>query len=137
MTTYADATDKTVDTWKQGARALSERMELLVTMPSLDFVEPVQRYFDYLQRAIDFNREVLTRWAELASQLSGTLRDEALQAGHAAEERLEVAADKAGELALQGKGAADKVVDDAEDLADDADAAAEKATSSIRSRRSS
>ena len=44
MTTYAEATDKTVETWKSSAKAMSERMESLVTMPSLDFVEPVERY---------------------------------------------------------------------------------------------
>ena len=135
MTTYADATDKTVDTWKQGAKAMTERMEFLVTTPSLDFVQPVERYFNYLQRAVDLNRELLTRWAELASQTSGTLRDGALKAGHAIEEQVEDAADKAGELARKGKDTADKVVDEAgtavdeavqtgagaaEDLADDA-----------------
>lgn len=113
MTTYADATDKTVDTWKQGARALSERMELLVTMPSLDFVEPVQRYFDYLLKAVELNRELATRWAELVTQLSGTFRDELLNASHTVEEQVEGMADKAGELALKGKDAADKLVDEA------------------------
>jgi methyl-accepting chemotaxis protein len=155
MTTYTDATDKTVDTWKQGAKAMTERMEFLVTTPSLDFVEPVERYFNYLQRAVDLNRELLTRWAELVSQTSGTLRDGALKAGHAIEEQVEDAADKAGELARQGKDMADKVVDEAgtavdeaeqatdeatdtaEDLADDAADTVEKATSSTRSRRRS
>ncbi|HOZ56547.1 MAG TPA: DNA-binding protein [Nakamurella multipartita] len=139
MTTYAEATDKTVETWKSSAKAMSERMESLVTMPSLDFVEPVERYFDYLQRAVDLNRELLTRWAELASQMSGTLRDEAIKAGHALEERVEDAADKAGELAYKGKELADKTVDEAgkafdkatdvaEDVADDAADTAKKAT---------
>jgi methyl-accepting chemotaxis protein len=155
MTTYTDATDKTVDTWKQGAKAMTERMEFLVTTPSLDFVEPVERYFNYLQRVVDLNRELLTRWAELVSQTSGTLRDGALKAGHAIEEQVEDAADKAGELARQGKDMADKVVDEAgtavdeaeqatdeatdtaEDLADDAADTVEKATSSTRSRRRS
>jgi methyl-accepting chemotaxis protein len=121
MTTYADATDKTVDTWKQGAKAMSERMEFLVTLPSLDFVQPVERYFDYLQRAVDLNRELLIRWAEMAGQMSGTLRDEALKAGHAVEEQVEDAADKAGELALKGKGMADKVVDEAGQVVDEAE----------------
>lgn len=159
MTTYAEATDKTVETWKQSAKVMSDRMESLVTMPSLDFVEPVERYFDYLQRAVDLNRELLTRWAELASQMSGTLRDEAIKAGHALEERVEEAADKAGELAHKGKELADKTVDEAgkavdkasdvaedvaddatdtaEDLADDAADTAQKATSTRSRRRSS
>lgn len=120
MTTYADATDKTVDTWKQGAKTMTERMEFLVTTPSLDFIEPVERYFDFLQRAVDLNRELLTRWAELATQMSGTLRDEALKAGHTMEEQVEDAADKAGELARKGKDTVDKVVDEVGTVVDDA-----------------
>ena len=81
MTTYADTTDKTVDTWKQGAKAVSEQLELLVSTPSLDLVEPVERYFDYLQRAVDLNRELAIRWAELITRLTGTWRDEALRTG--------------------------------------------------------
>ena len=120
MTTYADATDKTVDTWKQGAKTMTERMEFLVTTPSLDFIEPVERYFDFLQRAVDLNRELLTRWAELATQMSGTLRDEALKAGHTMEEQVEDAADKAGELARKGKDTVDKVVDEVGTVVDEA-----------------
>lgn len=127
MTTYADATDKTVDTIKQGARALTERMDFLVTMPSLDFVEPVERYFDYLQKAVDLNREMLVRWAELASQMSGTLRDEALKAGHAFEDKVEELADKSGELAIKGKDMADQVVDEAGHVVDEAVEAGEDA----------
>ena len=120
MTTYADATDKTVDTFKQGARAMTDRLDFLATMPSLDFVEPVERYFDYLQKAVDLNREMLIRWAELASQLSGTVRDEALKAGHALEDKVEELADKTGELAIKGKDIADRVVDEAGQVVDEA-----------------
>ncbi|WP_420124741.1 hypothetical protein [Nakamurella sp.] len=127
MTTYAEATDKTVDTFKQGARAMTDRLDFLATMPSLDFVEPVERYFDYLQKAVDLNREMLIRWAELASQMSGTLRDEALKAGHALEGKVEEMADKSGELALKGKDLADKAVDQAGDVVDQAVEAGEDA----------
>jgi hypothetical protein len=160
MTTYADTTDKTVDTWKQGVRAVSDRMEFLVTLPSLDLVQPVERYFDYLQRAVDLNRELTTRWAELVTRLSGSLREETLRAGQALEEQVEGAADKAGELALKGKELADRTVDEAkgkakqftddavgtvkhltdeaadtaEDLADDAAETTSKATTRTRRR---
>lgn len=127
MTTYAEATDKTVDTIKQGARAMTDRLDFLATMPSLDFVEPVERYFDYLQKAVDLNREMLIRWAELASQMSGQLRDEALKAGHAFEGKVEEMADKSGELALKGKDLADKAVDQAGDVVDQAVDAGEDA----------
>lgn len=120
MTTYAEATDKTVDTFKQGARAMTERLDFLATMPSLDFVEPVERYFDYLQKAVDLNREMLIRWAELATQMSGTLRDEAVKAGHTLEGKVEEMADRTGELALKGKDLADKAVDQAGDVVDQA-----------------
>ena len=127
MTTYADATDKTVDTFKQGARAMTDRLDFLATMPSLDFVEPVERYFDYLQKAVDLNREMLIRWAELASQMSGSLRDEALKAGHALEGKVEELADKTGELALKGKDLADQAVDQAGQVVDEAVEAGEDA----------
>jgi hypothetical protein len=120
MTTYADATDKTVDTFKQGARAMTDRLDFLATMPSLDFVEPVERYFDYLQKAVDLNREMLVRWAELASQMSGTLRDEAVKAGHALEDKVEELADKTGELAIKGKDMADQAADQAGQVVDEA-----------------
>ena len=120
MTTYAEATDKTVDTFKQGARAMTDRLDFLATMPSFDFVEPVERYFDYLQKAVDLNREMLVRWAELASQMSGTLRDEAVKAGHALEDKVEELADKTGELAIKGKDIADQVVDEAGQVVDEA-----------------
>ena len=127
MTTYADATDKTVDTFKQGARAMTDRLDFLAIMPSLDFVEPVERYFDYLQKAVDLNREMLIRWAELASQMSGSLRDEALKAGHALEGKVEELADKTGELALKGKDLADQAVDQAGQVVDEAVEAGEDA----------
>lgn len=120
MTTYADATDKTVDTFKQGARAMTDRLDFLATMPSLDFVEPVERYFDYLQKAVDLNREMLVRWAELASQMSGTLRDEAVKAGHTLEDKVEELADKTGELAIKGKDMADQAADQAGQVVDEA-----------------
>jgi methyl-accepting chemotaxis protein len=127
MTTYADATDKTVDTFKQGARAMSERMDFLVTLPSLDFVEPIERYFDYLQKAVEFNREFATRWAELVTQMTGTLRDEAVKAGHALEGQVEEFADKTGELARKGKDVADKVIDETGKVVNEAKDTAVKA----------
>ncbi len=149
MTTYADATDKTVDTFKQGARAMTDRLDFLASMPSLDFVEPVERYFEYLQKAVDLNREMLVRWAELATQMSGSLREEAVRAGHELESKVEELADKTGELAIKGKDIADQVVDEAvdkgkelaedatdtaEDLADDANETARKTTTRTRRR---
>ena len=127
MTTYAEATDKTVDTFKQATRAVTERMDFLATMPSLDFVEPVERYFDYLQKAVDLNREMLVRWAELAGQLTGTVRDEALKAGHAFEDKVEELADKSGELAIKGQAIADQVVDETGQVVDEAVEAGEDA----------
>ncbi len=120
MTTYAEATDKTVDTFKQGARAMTDRLDFLASMPSLDFVEPVERYFEYLQKAVDLNREMLVRWAELATQMSGSLREEAVRAGHELESKVEELADKTGELAIKGKDIADQVVDEAGQVVDEA-----------------
>ena len=145
MTTYAEATDKTVDTFKQGARAMTDRLDFLASMPSLDFVEPVERYFEYLQKAVDLNREMLVRWAELAIKgkdiadqvvdEAGQVVDEAVEKG---KETAEKATGKAKELAEDATDTAKDLTDEAtvtaEDLADDADETARKTTTRTRRR---
>ena len=46
-------------------------------MPTVDLTQPVARYFEYVQKSVDFNRDLATRWAELVTSLSGTVREQA------------------------------------------------------------
>jgi len=72
-----EATEKTVDTWKQGVKQFTDQTDLVSRFSKIDLIEPVTRYFDYLQQAVDLNREFATRWAELFTALSGSVREQA------------------------------------------------------------
>jgi len=63
--------------WKTAIRRVPADQLDQVTFPTLDLTEPVTRYFEYLQRAVDFNRDLATRWAELVTTLSGSFREQA------------------------------------------------------------
>ena len=39
-------------------------------------VEPVERYFEYVQKSVDLNRDLATRWAELVTSMTGSLREQ-------------------------------------------------------------
>jgi hypothetical protein len=70
------ATENSIDAWRHGATTFTDQFDQ-VTFPTVDLTEPVTRYFDYVQRAVDFNRDLAIRWAELVTSLSGSVRDQA------------------------------------------------------------
>ena len=70
------ATEKSVEAWRNGAKTLTDQLGQF-TIPVIDLSEPVTGYFDYLQRAVDFNRDLAIGWAELVSTLSGSVREQA------------------------------------------------------------
>ena len=76
-----EATEKSVETWKRGAKALTEQVDLVARLPKFDLTEPVVQYFEYLQQIFDINRELATRWAELVTSLTGTVQDQAEKVG--------------------------------------------------------
>jgi len=79
------AAGKTADLWTKGARTLADA---LPGLPQMDLVPAVERYFDWVQRTVDLNRDLAVKWAEAASALPGVVRERAESAG-------DVAADKA------------------------------------------
>ena len=44
---------------------------------TVDLTQPVARYFEYVQKSVDFNRDLAIRWAEIVTSLSGTVREQA------------------------------------------------------------
>ena len=85
----SEAVEKAADSWAQGVRKMAERFPVL---PQVDLVPAVERYFDFVQRAVDMNRGVTLRWAQAAGTLSGAVREQARSAGKVAQERAESAA---------------------------------------------
>ena len=85
----SEAVERAADSWAQGVRKLAER---LPAPPQVDLVPAVERYFGYVQRAVDLNRGITIKWAQAADTLSGMVRAQAQSAGHAVQERAESAA---------------------------------------------
>src|SRR6478752_3748120 len=82
------ATEKSVQAWKQGTHTLTEQPSGL---PKVDLTESVDRYFEFLHRTVDFNRDLATRWAELVTTLYGSFRDQAETVERANREQAEEA----------------------------------------------
>lgn len=84
------AVDKTADVTAQGARTLTG---WLPGLPQIDLIPAVERYFDFVQRAVDINRHLAVKWAEAAGTLSGVVREQAESAGNLVREQAESAGD--------------------------------------------
>jgi hypothetical protein len=75
--------------WTQGAEKLADRFPAL--LPRLDLVPAVERYFDFMQRAVDMNRSIAVRLAQVVGTLSGVAQDRAESTGQAVRQRAESA----------------------------------------------
>lgn len=71
-----EATEKSVDAFRTGAKTFTDQLDQF-KLPTVDLTVPVARYFDYLQNAVDLNRDLATKWAELVTSLSGSIREQA------------------------------------------------------------
>ena len=78
------AAEKTADLWTQGTRTLTD---FLPGLPQIDLVPAVERYFDFVQRTVEANRNLAVKWAEAASALPGVAREQAETAGRAARDK--------------------------------------------------
>ena len=72
-----EATEKSVETFKQGVEKFTERANVVAKMPQVDLTQPVARYFEYVQKTVDFQRDLATRWAEMVTSMSGAVREQA------------------------------------------------------------
>ena len=72
-----EVTEKSVETFKQGVEKFTEQANLVTWIPQIDLTEPVTRYFEYVQKSVDFNRDLAMRWAEVVTSLYGTVREQA------------------------------------------------------------
>ena len=115
------ATEKSVDTWKRGVQAFTEQTDLVTRLPKLDLTEPVTQYFEYLQQIFDVNRELATRWAELVTTLTGTVREQAEKVSGVVSEQVDAVADLAVTPARQAQDLADEQADLAEEAAKEAE----------------
>ena len=72
------ATEKTADVIKQGVHQATERAgDLMAQLPKVDLNEGVTRYYEFVQQTVDLQRDLATKWAELLTSMSGSLREQA------------------------------------------------------------
>lgn len=73
------ATEKSAELFKQGVQKFTEQTNVVAKLPTVDLTQPVARYFEFVQKSVDFNRDLATRWAEMVTSLSGSVREQAAQ----------------------------------------------------------
>jgi hypothetical protein len=72
-----EVTEKSVGTLKQGVERFTEQANVVAKMPEIDLTAPVARYFEYVQKSVDFNRDLAIQWAEIVTSLFSTAREQA------------------------------------------------------------
>ena len=93
--------ERALGVWVQGVGKLADRFPVL--LPQLDLVAAVERYFDFLQRAMEMNRSIAVQWAVAVSMLSGVARERAESAGEIVREQAESFGRAVGEQAEQAE----------------------------------
>ena len=106
-------TEKSIQAWRDGAKTFTDQLER-VRFPTIDLTEPVTRYFDSVQRAVDFNRDLATRWAELVTTLSGSVREQAAKVTGIVNDQTNTIADLTGKQAEKAEEIAKKQADTVE-----------------------
>jgi hypothetical protein len=91
-------TEKSIQAWRDGAKTFTDQLDR-VRFPTVDLTETVARYFDSVQRAVDFNRDLAIRWAELVTTLSGSVREQAAKVTGIVNDQTNTIADLTGKQA--------------------------------------
>src|SRR5579859_6626097 len=71
----AGTVEKIADFWAQGSQKLNDYLP--GSLPQVNLVPVVERYFELVQRTVDMSRDLTLRWAEAAGTLSGVVREQA------------------------------------------------------------
>ncbi|MGS0683997.1 SAP domain-containing protein [Nakamurella sp. GG22] len=106
------ATEKSVDVFKNVTQRFTDQFDV-AQLPAVDLTQPVTRYFEFLQKAVDVNRELATQWVELVSNFSGSVREQAQQIGTVVNEQADTVADLTTRQAEQAERAAKEQVEQA------------------------
>ena len=86
------ATEKSVEDFKNASQSFTNQLDAF-KLPTVDLTQPVARYFEYVQKAVDLNRDLATQWAELVTNLSGSVREQAEQVSSIVKEQTDTVAD--------------------------------------------
>ena len=107
----SDAAERAAGFWEQGVEKLADRLPVLV--PQVDLVPAVERYFDFVQRAVNVNRSIAVEWTQAVDALSGVARKRAESAGEVVRERAESVERAASEQAEKAEQAQEELAREA------------------------
>ena len=65
------AMEKVAGFWAQGARKLIDQTYMFPQLPQAGLIPAVERYFEFVQRMTEMNRDLTVKWVQAASALSG------------------------------------------------------------------
>ena len=63
--------EKVAGFWAQGVRKLIEQTYMFPQLPQAGLIPAVERYFEFVQRMAEMNRDLTVEWVQAASALSG------------------------------------------------------------------
>ncbi len=87
--------------------------QMFQQLPTVDLAQGVERYFEFVRKAMDVNRELATSWADAVNSLAGVVREQTEKAG----QRLTEQTDKVSELTREQAGKFERSAKDQVDLA--------------------
>jgi GNAT superfamily N-acetyltransferase len=68
---------KVADLWAQGMRKLIDQTYMFPPLPPVGLFPAVDRYFEFVQRMAEMNRDLTVEWVQAASALSGVACEQA------------------------------------------------------------
>ena len=71
------AVEKVAGFWTQGARKLIDQTYMVPQLPQAGLIPAVERYFEFMQRMAELNRDLTVTWVQAASALSGVACEQA------------------------------------------------------------
>lgn len=99
--TYSAATDQAYEATEKAAAALRRNATLMADQVSInawfrviDATEPITRYFDFIQKTVDLNRELAAQWTGLVESLIGAVREQAEQLNGLVKDQVDTVADR-------------------------------------------
>jgi GNAT superfamily N-acetyltransferase len=63
--------------WAQGVRKLIDQTYMVPPLPQAGLIPAVERYFEFVQRMAELNRDLTVKWVQAASALSGMAWEQA------------------------------------------------------------
>ena len=93
-------TERSAEVWRNGAKTFADQLNA-ASLPAAELTQAVARYFEFLQMAVDVNRDLATRWAELFTTVSGSTREQVRQVSGTAKDQVDTMVDRTGAWAEQ------------------------------------